>query len=351
LKKIFIVLIIFNLLIPTKVLGFSYVIMEEKSGRILESSDINNKKLIASITKIMTCIIALENNNNLEKVIKVPNEVLKMYGTNIYIEVGEEIKIIDLLYGLMLRSGNDAALTLAIATAGSEENFVKLMNKKAQELGMNNTIFNNPHGLDEDTKNYSTAYDMSLLARYAYKNKIYRKIIKTKKYTCKSSIKSYLWYNRVSILNNYKYSLGGKNGYTPKAGKTLVSYAKKNNMTLIGVSLHDSNIYDTHEDLFEKNFKKYKLYKIVDKDNFSYNKKLFSEDIYLKESFYYPLKENELTNISTIINITNSNNTIPGKIIIKLNNKEIGSINIYRKKQNKRRKESFFKKIINKFKN
>ncbi len=325
--------------------------MEEKSGRILESSDINNKKLIASITKIMTCIIALENNNNLEKVIKVPNEVLKMYGTNIYIEVGEEIKIIDLLYGLMLRSGNDAALTLAIATAGSEENFVKLMNKKAQELGMNNTIFNNPHGLDEDTKNYSTAYDMSLLARYAYKNKIYRKIIKTKKYTCKSSIKSYLWYNRVSILNNYKYSLGGKNGYTPKAGKTLVSYAKKDNMTLIGVSLHDSNIYDTHEDLFEKNFKKYKLYKIVDKDNFSYNKKLFSEDIYLKESFYYPLKENELTNISTIINITNSNNTIPGKIIIKLNNKEIGSINIYRKKQNKRRKESFFKKIINKFKN
>ncbi len=325
--------------------------MEEKSGRILESSDINNKKLIASITKIMTCIIALENNNNLEKVIKVPNEVLKMYGTNIYIEVGEEIKIIDLLYGLMLRSGNDAALTLAIATAGSEENFVKLMNKKAQELGMNNTIFNNPHGLDEDTKNYSTAYDMSLLARYAYKNKIYRKIIKTKKYTCKSSIKSYLWYNRVSILNNYKYSLGGKNGYTPKAGKTLVSYAKKDNMTLIGVSLHDSNIYDTHENLFEKNFKKYKLYKIVDKDNFSYNKKLFSEDIYLKESFYYPLKENELTNISTIINITNSNNTIPGKIIIKLNNKEIGSINIYKKKQNKRRKESFFKKIINKFKN
>ena len=325
--------------------------MEEKSGRILESSDINNKKLIASITKIMTCIIALENNNNLEKVIKVPNEVLKMYGTNIYIEVGEEIKIIDLLYGLMLRSGNDAALTLAIATAGSEENFVKLMNKKAQELGMNNTIFNNPHGLDEDTKNYSTAYDMSLLARYAYKNKIYRKIIKTKKYTCKSSIKSYLWYNRVSILNNYKYSLGGKNGYTPKAGKTLVSYAKKDNMTLIGVSLHDSNIYDTHENLFEKDFKKYKLYKIVDKDNFSYNKKLFSEDIYLKESFYYPLKENELTNISTIINITNSNNTIPGKIIIKLNNKEIGSINIYKKKQNKRRKESFFKKIINKFKN
>lgn len=325
--------------------------MEEKSGRILESSDINNKKLIASITKIMTCIIALENNNNLEKVIKVPNEVLKMYGTNIYIEVGEEIKIIDLLYGLMLRSGNDAALTLAIATAGSEENFVKLMNKKAQELGMNNTIFNNPHGLDEDTKNYSTAYDMSLLARYAYKNKIYRKIIKTKKYTCKSSIKSYLWYNRVSILNNYKYSLGGKNGYTPKAGKTLVSYAKKDNMTLIGVSLHDSNIYDTHENLFEKNFKKYKLYKIVDKDNFSYNKKLFSEGIYLKESFYYPLKENELTNISTIINITNSNNTIPGKIIIKLNNKEIGSINIYKKKQNKRRKESFFKKINNKFKN
>lgn len=349
-KKIFIFIILLNLL-PFKVFGLSYVVMEEKSGRILESSNMNSKDLIASTTKIMTCIIALENNKDLNRVVKVPDDVLKMYGTNIYIEVGEEIKIIDLLYGLMLRSGNDAALTLAIETSNTVDNFVKQMNAKAKELNMNNTIFTNPHGLDEDTKNYSTAYDMALLARYAYKNKIYREIIKTKKYRCKTSLKSYLWYNRVSILNNYKYSLGGKNGYTPKARKSLISYAKKDNMTLIGVSIHDNDIYERHKKLFESNFNKYKLYKIIDKDNFSYNKKIFSNDIYLKESFYYPLKESELDRVSTIVKVNNNNNKIGGNISIKLDNKEIGSVNIYKKKINKKKDKTFLEKIYNKFKN
>lgn len=349
-KKIFIFIILLNLL-PLRVFGLSYVVMEERSGRILESSNMNSKDLIASTTKIMTCIIALENNKDLNRIVKVPSDVLKMYGTNIYIEVGEEIKIIDLLYGLMLRSGNDAALTLAIATSNTVEEFVKQMNAKAKELNMNNTVFTNPHGLDEDTKNYSTAYDMALLARYAYKNKIYREIIKTKKYRCKTSLKSYLWYNRVSILNNYKYSLGGKNGYTPKARKSLVSYAKKNNMTLISVSIHDNDIYERHKKLFESNFNKYKLYKIIDKDNFFYNKKIFSNDIYLKESFYYPLKESELDRVSTIVKVNNNNNKVSGNISIKLDNKEIGSVNIYKKKINKKKDKTFLEKIFNKFKN
>lgn len=154
------------ILFPLNILAFSdssssSVVMDMDSGRILYSKNKDEKRLIASTTKIMTCIITIENMD-LNKKIIVGDEVLKMYGTNIYVEVGEEISIRDLLYGLMLRSGNDASVVLAKNVFGSYDKFIKMMNKKAKELNMNNTIFNNPHGLDDDTKNYSTAYDMAL---------------------------------------------------------------------------------------------------------------------------------------------------------------------------------------------
>ena len=208
------------------------MVMDNDSGRILYENNSNERRLIASTTKIMTCILVLENSD-LSKKITVGDEILKVYGTNIYVEVGEILTIKDLLYGLMLRSGNDAAIVLANNIFNSEDEFIHKMNDKAKEIGMNNTVFNNPHGLDEETKNYSTAYDMALLAKYAYKNRMYRNIISTKKYNTKSNLKSYEWYNRVELINSYKYSLGGKNGYTPKAGKTLVSYASKDNMNLM----------------------------------------------------------------------------------------------------------------------
>ena len=271
-KLIILILILFPINIYADS-GRSTVVMDIDSGRIVYSKNMYEKKLIASTTKIMTCILVLENMN-LDKEIIVGEEVLSMYGTNIYLEVGEKIKVRDLLYGLMLRSGNDAALTLAINTFGTEESFVKKMNSKAQEIGMKDTIFNNPHGLDDKTYNYSTAYDMALLSKYAYQNKNYRKIISTKKYITKSSIKSYVWYNRVELLNKYKYSLGGKNGYTPKAGKTLVSVASKDDLTYTIVSLDDNDIYNNHRYLYEKYFAKYKKFLIIDKDKFLKNTNL-----------------------------------------------------------------------------
>ena len=163
-KKILVFLIIF--LIPLNIYAkdtaTSSIAIDIDSGRILYEKNADEKRLIASITKIMTCIIALENGN-LEKDIKAGEEILKMYGTSIYLELNEKMKLIDLLYGLMLRSGNDAAVVIAKEIAGSEEKFVEMMNKKAKELGMNNTKFSNSHGLDEETKNYSTARDMAKL--------------------------------------------------------------------------------------------------------------------------------------------------------------------------------------------
>ena len=335
------------LLCPINVLadtGNVTIIMDIDSGRILYQNNINQKKLIASTTKIMTCIIVLENSN-IESSIKVGDEILSMYGTNIYIEKGEILKIRDLLYGLMLRSGNDAAITLAYNTLGYDE-FINKMNEKAKEIGMKNTLFNNPHGLDDETKNYSTAYDMALLSRYAYNNPIYRKIISTKKYSTKSNIKSYVWYNRMSLLNNYKNCVGGKNGYTPRAGKSLVSYAKNDGLTLTIISLDDPSIYENHKNLYNEYFSKYTNYTIIEKGDYFID----NNNYYVNKSFNYPLTKEETTMIKTLVKLDyESINKKKGEINIYFNDKTIGSINIYGKDKIKKEKNNLLKKIISLF--
>ena len=336
-RKIFILLIIILFLSCGVVSAKSTIVMDMNSGRILYKNNENKSSLIASITKIMTCIIVLEKGN-LNDVVTVGDEVLSMYGTNIYLEVGEKISVKDLLYGLMLRSGNDSSVVLAKYISKSEEDFVKLMNFYAKKIGMKNTNFSNSHGLDDDTKNYSTAYDMALLSRYAFSNELYREIISTKKYKCKSNLKSYLWYNRVSILDDYKYSLGGKNGYTPDAGKTLVSYAKKDDVVLGIVTLNDGDIYNNQIKLFNEYFSEYSIYKIIDKNSFYIDENFYKDKVYIKKSFSYLLKESELNDVSTLINIyedNNISNNIVGNISIKLNDIEIGNIDIYTNKKKK----------------
>ena len=344
-KKVLVIFLIF--LIPISVFadsGKSTIIMDIDSGRILYKKNVNQKHLIASTTKIMTCIIVLENSD-IETSITVGNEVLSIPGTNIYIKNGEVLKIRDLLYGLMLRSGNDAATTLAYNTLGYDE-FINKMNEKAKEIGMTNTEFSNPHGLDDDTKNYSTAYDMALLARYAYNNTVYREIVSTRKYIAKSSLKSYIWYNRMSLLSNYKYCIGGKNGYTPKAGKSLVSYAKKDNLLLTIVSLDDPSIYENHKNLYNESFSKYKNYKIVEKSNISIN----GVDYYINNNFNYPLTENETDSVTTLVKINNNSYSKKvGEMEIFFNKDIIGSIPIYKSKSTKKEKSNLLQKFINLF--
>ena len=314
----------------------SSIVMDIDSGRILYKNNINEKRLIASTTKIMTAVVALENGN-LNDTYTAKDEILKMYGTSIYLEYNEKMKLKDLLYGLLLRSGNDAAVVIANNVSKNEKEFVKLMNKKAKEIGMNSTIFKNPHGLDEETKNYSTARDMAILSSYAYKKfPLYRKISKTKEYEVQTKNKSYLWYNRNKLLSTYKYATGGKNGYTPSAGRTLVTTAKKDNLNLTTVSLYDPNNYETHENLYEYIFNKYKSYKIIDKNNFYLDKSFFKDKLYLKESFSYPLTEEEKDNIKTVVNITKlkgyKNNSKVGEIGVYFNDKVIKRVGIYVKK-------------------
>ena len=306
----------------------SSVLIEMHSGRVLYESNSDKKKLIASTTKIMTAILAIENSN-INETVKVGNEVLKMYGTNIYIQPGEVITIEDLLHGLILRSGNDAAVVLATYIGGTEEKFVDMMNQKARELGMSQTNFQNPHGLDDYTENYSTANDMALLSKYAYKNNVYKKIAGTKKYSTTTQNKSYLWYNRNKLLSQYEFCTGGKNGYTPKAGRTLVTTAEKNNMQLTAVTLNINNEYEYHQRLYQNAFNKYKMYKIIDKDNFKISHAEYDSPT-LTESFYYPLTNSEKQEISTeIIFYAQQQHNKIGYINIKLKDKKIGSLEIY----------------------
>lgn len=349
-KKFFVVFLFVVFLIPSGVFALSdtsrsSIVMDIDSGRILYQKNANERRLIASITKIMTATIALENGN-LDEVYEAGDEVLKMYGTNIYLEHGEEMKLRDLLYGLILRSGNDAAVVIANNVCKSEKEFVKLMNRKAQELGMNKTEFNNSHGLDEETKNYSTAYDMALVSSYIYKtSKEYRKITNTYKYQVSSNNKSYLWYNRNKFLKQYKYATGGKNGYTPSAGKTLVTTAIKDGLRLTAVTLKDSDQYTTHQELYEYIFNKYKSYTIIDKDKFNIDDEFYKDELYLKKSFKYPLSEEEISKIKTVVKLNKlkkyDNGDQVGVVNINLADKEIGQVPVYIKKAKEKRKGLF----------
>jgi len=295
----------------------------------------------------MTATVAIENGD-IKKKVKAGDEVLKMYGTSIYIEEGEVMSVEELLYGLILRSGNDAAVVIAKAVSGSEGEFVKLMNETAKRIGMKNTVFNNCHGLDEETKNYSTAYDMAVLSRYIYnKSKVYRKIINTYKYTLQTNNKSYLWYNRNELLKKYKYCVGGKTGYTPSAGKTLVSVANKNNFIVTAVSIKDANHYDSQKSLYEYIYSKFKRYKIIDKNHFVVDESYYKDKLYIKEDFYYPLTEYELTKIKTFIKITKlkhyDDNEKVGVVEISFNDRIIKTIDIFVRKN---KKKSFFSSLF-----
>jgi len=234
------------------------IIMDGDSGRVLYSKNIHKEKLVASTSKIMTALVVIENAN-LKKVVTVDEKVLKAHGSAIYIEVGEQISILDLLYGLMLRSGNDSAIVLAEAVGGSMKNFADMMNMRAQEIGMKNTIFYNSHGLEEKGRigNTSTAYDMALLTRIAMQNQTFRTISGMEKWKVTTNYKTYLWHNKNRLLHSYPHTTGGKTGFTELAGRTLVTTATKDNKNLIAVTLNDGNDFANHKALYEEYFNKY----------------------------------------------------------------------------------------------
>ncbi len=331
-KKIIIFLLV---VIPFKanaISAHSYIAMDLDNGRVLYEKNAHDKELIASITKIMTAIITIENTDNLDKEVEVSDIINNAYGSAIYLEIGEHITIRDLLYGLILRSGNDAALVLSEVVSGSKEEFVYLMNEYAKNIKMNDTVFYNPHGLENDDGkgNISSAVDMAKLTKYAMDNSIFRTIFNTKKYTSKTDKKTYVWHNKNKLLS-LDYITGGKTGYTKLAKRTLVSTGSKDNMNIVVVTLNDKDDWQDHKSLYNKVFNNYKSYLIIDKNNIKIDKENYYKDykLYVKNNYYMTLNNKEIKRIIVNYNIMKldefSDDTCIGYAEIMLDN------NIYHK--------------------
>lgn len=229
----------------------NYIVMDSYSHEVLEGKDINSAYSVASISKIMTAIIALESDK-LFNVIEVDEIIKTIEGSSVYLSIGDKITILDLVYGLLLRSGNDAAVLIADNVAKDIPSFVIKMNQKAHEIGMKNTTFHNPSGLDIfDEGNISSCYDMALLMAYCMENELFQQIVNTTTYT--NPIKG-VWINKNKLLRQYQYCIGGKTGYTTKAKRTLVTAAQKYDQRLIVVTLNCGNDFAFHRALYEKYF-------------------------------------------------------------------------------------------------
>lgn len=325
--KIVILLVVITPINIKAISASSYIVMDQNSNQILYGSNYDSSSLIASITKIMTAIIVLENCD-IDEVITVGEEVLTAYGSAVYIEVGEEISVRDLLYGLMLRSGNDATTVLAYHVAGSLENFALLMNEKVTELDLENTTFLNPSGLDEETENKSTAYDMAVIMSYAMKNETFKTITSTEYYETKSSYKKYTWENKNKLLGTYDYITGGKTGYTEKAYRTLVTTASYDNMDIVVVTLNDGNDWIDHITLYETVFSNYEAIKVISKDITSFEDN--NNSYYVKNDYYALIKKSDDNNIDVKYSIYDKAvNDIYGKVSVYLNNEIIYEDNIY----------------------
>ena len=345
-KKYLIVFLLLLIPINTKALSASSVtLMDMDNNRVLYSYNQNDVRLIASISKIMSSIVTL-NNSNINDIITVDESVLKSYGSGIYVEVGEKISLENLLYGLMLRSGNDAAIQIANYVGNSMEGFVNLMNETAKNIGMKNTKFLNSSGLEESNGegNMSTSYDMALLMSYAMKNEKFREIVSTKEKTVKTNYKTYIWYNKNKLLKNYKYCTGGKTGFTEKARRTLVTTASKNNMNFVIVTLNDPNDFNDHLNLYEEYFKKYKSYKILDKNK----EKFENKNYYIKNDKYITLTKEEYKKLNKEIILYEDNvSDIVGYILIKIDDEVLAKEYIYLKKDKVENKKelSFIDKV------
>ena len=225
--------------------------MDADSGRVLYEHHADRQMLIASTTKIMTALVALREGD-LSDIVTVSREAAGTEGSSMYLKAGEQLTLETLLYGLMLCSGNDAAVAVAQHVSGSVEAFVEKMNETARELGMTSTSFANPNGLDH-AQHYSTARDMAMLACAAMENETLHRIVSTQSITIGGRTMT----NHNKLLSRQEGCLGLKTGYTKAAGRTLVTCAEKNGQRLVAVTLQDGNDWADHQALYEYGFSAY----------------------------------------------------------------------------------------------
>ncbi len=350
----------------------SCIVLDRQSKNILFGKNEKNKVKMASTTKIMTAIVVIENAN-LDETVEVSKKAASTGGSRLGLKTGDKITIKNLLYGLMLCSGNDAAVALAESISGSVPNFAILMNNKAKELGLENTHFETPHGLDSDN-HYTTAYELALLTDYALKNSTFSNIVGTKNYTININGYPKNLNNTNELLGNLNGVYGVKTGFTNGANRCLVTACKRGNMDIICVVLGaDTKNFRTQDSikLIEYTFNNYTYINIENKINEYFNnwisanknnffiEKGISQNIELTHSYIenpiIPIKKSEIENIQILIDVNtylqapiNKDDKI-GNISVLLNNNIICYCDILCK--NPIDKKGFYLYLLDFFKN
>lgn len=324
-----------------KVTSTSAILMEESTKRILYAKNERKKVKIASTTKVLTAILAVENASLEEKVV-VSKNAASVGGSTVGIKKGDEVTLEALMYGMLLKSGNDCAVAIAEHIAGSTEDFAKMMNKKAYEIGAKDTICSNPHGLDTE-KNCSTAYDLALIMCYANNNEDISKILGTKSITVYFGNTPKYLANTNRLLSTYEYCTGGKTGFTNGANRCLVATAKKEDLKLVAVVLgaDTTNIrFSETKELLKYGIENYTMVDVKDKINWYIDIPVIKGNIssYVKKfnlSQKLPLKENEIENIYLSQNVVpiiyapSNYGTYIGNIELILGNETLYTKNIY----------------------
>jgi len=278
-------------------------LMESSTNRVLRSKNEHMRLPMASTTKIMTAITAIEHCKNLDEKFVVSKKAIGVSGTSLYLRDDEELSIRDLLYGLMLVSGNDASVAIGERISGNVEFFVDLMNVTAKKIGAKNTHFENTHGLDEKG-HYTSAYDLALISSYALKNPVFKEIVGTKniKITSGQGKDRYLQ-NKNKLLRKYEGANGVKTGFTDDAGRCFVGSAERDGMTLVCSVLSCGPMFEDCASLLDEGFKNYKMIDVTERVfrhrrlNVVDGKREFAI-ISPKEKYYYPMRDYEIDKIS-----------------------------------------------------
>ena len=285
----------------------SAYLMETTTGRILYEKNSEQKLPMASTTKIVTAITVLDNCENLDEVVNIKSNSVGIEGTSIYLREGEQLTVRELLYGLMLRSGNDASVVLANHIGGSVENFCSMMNKLATDLGLENSNFVNPHGLDTEG-HYTTAHDLAVITAYALRNEEFAKIVSTKNIVIGQGESRRSLANKNRLLGNLDGCIGVKTGFTNDAGRCLVSACDRDGLKLVCVVFNCGPMFEESSEMFELVYKNYKMLEIIpsyntyDNINVENGTKNFVTT-YSRAGFIIPVNKNEEANINVIIDI------------------------------------------------
>ncbi len=342
----------------------SMITIERSTGRVLYSKDEHKRLPMASTTKILTAIVAIENCEDLDLKHEIQETSCGIEGSSIYLKKGEHLSVRELLYGLMLRSGNDSAVAIAEIISGSVEKYVELMNSYVEKLGLLDTHIVTVNGLHDDN-HYTSAYDLAKIAAYALSNQLFSQIVSTKQIKIDNEYSKFvdhvrLLKNKNKLLNMVEGADGVKTGFTKKAGKCFVGSATRKGMQIICVVLHSKTMFETAAELIEKAFLEYKLVKLFDdgklcEANFK-NIKSQKIPIIIKKDIYFPLNYEEISKINAKV-ILNDNIKLPlkdsdeiGNLELRLENNLIFSEKLYTISiEGKEGLEDYIKKILKPF--